>query len=284
MESSECLVGEDRGKFQLKFWGVRGSIPSPGPETARYGGNTACVEITAGTRTLIVDAGSGIRALGDKLCSGSASIDLFFSHCHFDHIEGLPFFAPLYAPGRPVKFWSGHIGGQDATRNMVASLIRPPYFPIDPSSFRAAIVYNDFRAGDTLEPGSGIVVKTIALNHPGGATGFRIDFKRRSVCYISDIEHRPGIIEQALVNFVSGTDLMIYDAMYKDEEYPRYAGFGHSTWQEGVKLAESAKVDRLALYHHFPGRTDQELAAIETLAKARHPKTFLAREGMEFSL
>jgi ribonuclease BN (tRNA processing enzyme) len=104
------------------------------------------------------------------------------------------------------------------------------------------------------------------------------------MCYISDLEHRPGITEQALVNFVSGSDFMIYDAMYKDEEYPLYAGFGHSTWQEGVKLAEAAKVNTLALYHHFPGRTDQELAEIETLAKARRPKTFLAREGMEISL
>jgi phosphoribosyl 1,2-cyclic phosphodiesterase len=276
-------VGEDKGKFQLRFWGVRGSIPSPGSETARYGGNTACVEVSAGTRTLIIDAGSGIRALGDKLCRNSGRIDLFFSHCHFDHIEGLPFFAPLYVPGRPVKFWSGHIKGRDATRNMVASLIRPPYFPIDPSSFRAEIAYHDFLAGDTIEPGSGIVVKTIALNHPGGATGFRIDFGGRSMCYISDLEHR-AVLEQALVDFVSETDFMIYDAMYKDEEYSRYVGFGHSTWQEGVKLAEAAMVDMLALYHHFPGRSDEELAEIESQVKARRPRTFLAREGMEFRL
>jgi phosphoribosyl 1,2-cyclic phosphodiesterase len=277
-------VGEGQEKFELKFWGVRGSIPSPGPETARYGGNTACVEITAGGHTLIIDAGSGIKALGDKLCNSSARIDLFFSHCHFDHIEGLPFFAPLYAPGRQVRFWSGHINGRDATRDMVASLIRPPYFPIDPSCFRAAITYHDFRAGDTLEPGSGISVKTIALKHPGGATGFRVDFQRKSMCYISDLEHRPGIVEQALVNFVSGSDFMIYDAMYKDEEYPRYVGFGHSTWQEGIRLADAAKVNMLALYHHFPGRTDRELAEIEALARTRRPKTLLAREGMEFSL
>ena len=104
------------------------------------------------------------------------------------------------------------------------------------------------------------------------------------MCYISDLEHHPGVIEQALVNFVSGADFMIYDAMYKDEEYPRYAGFGHSTWQEGVKLADAAKVAMLALYHHFPGRTDKELAEIEVLARSRRPKTLLAREGMEFSL
>ncbi len=278
-------MGGDPDKLQLKFWGVRGSIPSPGAETAAYGGNTACVEIVAGDHTLIIDAGSGIRALGEKLCCNPATrVDLLFSHCHFDHIEGLPFFAPLYMSGRPLNLWSGHIRAPDATRAMVASLIRAPYFPIDPSKFRAALTYHDFRAGETLEPGGGITIKTIPLNHPGGSTGFRITFRRRSVCYISDVEHRPGFIERALVDFVSGANLMIYDAMYTDEEYPRYIGFGHSTWQEAIKLADAAAVQTLALYHHFPGRTDEELAKVEALAGARRSLTLMAREGMEFRL
>lgn len=277
-------MGEDQGHLRLKFWGVRGSIPSPGPDTATYGGNTACVEVTAGKRTLIIDAGSGIRALGDKLAKDpTGRVDVLFSHCHFDHIEGLPFFAPLYMSARPVNFWSGHIKSRNATRDMIACLIRAPYFPIDPSSFRAALIYHDFRAGDTLEPGEGIEVKTIALYHPGGATGFRISFSGRSLCYISDVEHRP-VPDRALVEFVSGTDFMIYDAMYKDEEYHRYVGFGHSTWQEGIKLANAAGVGTLALYHHFPGRSDHDLAKVEGLAAASRPNTLMAREGMEFDL
>lgn len=278
-------MGEGRGKLQLRFWGVRGSIPSPGAETTVYGGNTACVEIVAGSRTLIIDAGSGIRALGEKLRTDPANrIDLLFSHCHFDHIEGLPFFAPLYMAGRPLNFWSGHMQTPDATRAMVASLIHPPYFPIDPSAFRAAVSYHDFKAGDTLEPGDGIIVGTIPLNHPGGATGYRITFQGRSVCYISDLEHRPDLDERALVDFVSGANLMIYDAMYTDEEYPRYVGFGHSTWQEAIKLANAAGVHTLALYHHFPGRSDADLAKVEALATARRSLTLMAREGMEFRL
>jgi phosphoribosyl 1,2-cyclic phosphodiesterase len=277
-------VGEIQGNLRLRFWGVRGSIPSPGPDTAIYGGNTACVEVAAGKRTLVIDAGSGIRALGDVLARNPMDrVDVLFSHCHFDHIEGLPFFAPLYMSARPVNFWSGHIQARNATREMIASLIRAPYFPIDPSSFRAALFYHDFKSGDTLEPGEGIVVRTIPLHHPGGATGFRISFNGRSLCYISDVEHR-SYLEKPLVQFVSGTDFMIYDAMYKDEEYPRYEGFGHSTWQEAIKLADAAGVGMLALYHHFPGRSDPELAAVEALAKARRPKTLVAREGMEFSL
>ena len=278
-------MGEDGDQFQLRFWGVRGSIPSPGPQTAAFGGNTACVEIMAGGHTLIIDAGSGIRALGEKLCGlGSRSVDLLFSHCHFDHIEGLPFFAPLYMPGRKLTMWSGHIRAPDATRAMVASLIRAPYFPVDPSAFQANVTYHDFTAGDTLTLARDIVIETILLNHPGGATGFRIRFGEKSVCYISDLEHRPGTLDSALADFVRGANVMIYDAMYTDEEYPRYAGFGHSTWQEGVKLADAADIHTLALYHHFPGRSDTELARIEALATARRPVTFLAREGMEIRL
>jgi phosphoribosyl 1,2-cyclic phosphodiesterase len=278
-------LGEDGDQFQLKFWGVRGSIPSPGPQTAAYGGNTACVEITAGGNTLIIDAGSGIRALGDRLCGlSSRPVDLLFSHCHFDHIEGLPFFGPLYMAGRNLTLWSGHIRAPDATRDMVASLIRAPYFPVDPSAFRANVAYHDFTAGDTLTLGSGIVVETLLLNHPGGATGFRVRYAEKSICYISDVEHRPGMLDSSLADFVRGANVMIYDAMYTDEEYPRYAGFGHSTWQEGIKLANAADVHTLVLYHHFPGRSDDELARIEALASARRPVTFLAREGMEMRL
>lgn len=278
-------MAEGKGHLQLKFWGVRGSIPSPGAATAAYGGNTACVEIIAGSRTLIIDAGTGIRALGDKLSSDfAAKVDLFFSHSHFDHIEGLPFFAPLYIAGRPLNLWSGHIAAPDATRSMIASLIRPPYFPIDPSHFRAAINYRDFKAGDTLKLGDDIAIKTHLLNHPGGATGYRIMFRSRSLCYISDVEHRAGSPDPALVGFVSDTDLMIYDAMYTDEEYPQYIGFGHSTWQEAIKLADAASVRTLALYHHFPGRADAELAKIETMAKAARSQTIMARDGLELTL
>jgi phosphoribosyl 1,2-cyclic phosphodiesterase len=276
-------VGE-AGQLRLRFWGVRGSIPSPGTPTAAYGGNTACVEITTQDHTIIIDAGTGIRALGEKLCQKAHKIDLFFSHCHFDHIEGLPFFAPLYISGRPLKLWSGHIDAPDATRTMIASLIRVPYFPIDPTAFKAAVTYADFKPGDTLKPGDGIVIKTIKLNHPGGAIGFRVVLHDTSVCYVSDVEHRPESPESALVDFVSGTNLLIYDAMYTDEEYPRYIGFGHSTWQEAVKLADQAGVRNLALYHHFPGRSDNKLAEIEALAMARRPNTFMAREGMELKL
>jgi phosphoribosyl 1,2-cyclic phosphodiesterase len=269
-------------QLRLKFWGVRGSIPSPGPDTAIYGGNTACVEIGCARRTLIIDAGSGIRALGQALMDRQEhSVDVLFSHCHFDHIEGLPFFTPVYTRGYAIRFWSGHRSGANATRNMISDFLRPPYFPVSPAAFRAAVTYRDFRAGDELDFGDGLSATTFLLNHPGGAIGYRIRYGAKSACYISDVEHCAGGPDPALIRFIDRADVVIYDSMYTDEEYACYRGFGHSTWQEAVKLAEAGTVKRLLLYHHFPGRSDKMLATIEKAAGRLRKNTLFAREGME---
>ncbi len=277
-------MAKDSSNLRVKLWGVRGSIPSPGPLTIGYGGNTACVEITAGGRVVIIDAGTGIRALGDSLIKrGIQTIDLLFSHCHFDHIEGLPFFGPLYRPESRITMWSGHLNRKGATSAMISGLIASPYFPVGPTAFRAAITYQDFSNGTRLELAPGLTADTISLNHPGGATGYRLTFNDSSACYISDVEHE-STLSGDLMEFVRDTDLMIYDAMYKGSEYERYRGFGHSTWEEGIKLADAAGVGHLVLYHHFPGRSDDELASVEREASRSRPATLLAREGMEFDL
>jgi phosphoribosyl 1,2-cyclic phosphodiesterase len=271
-------------QLRLRFWGVRGSIPSPGPDTAIYGGNTACVEIVCARRTLIIDAGSGIRGLGQALMDRSErSVDVLFSHCHFDHIEGLPFFTPVYTEGHFVRFWSGHRDGAEATRIMITDFLRPPYFPVSPAAFRAEVAYRDFHAGDALDFGDGITATTVLLNHPGAAVGYRIRYGKKSACYISDVEHRDDGPDAALVRFIAGADVVIYDSMYTDEEYSCYRGFGHSTWQEAVKLADAAAVKKLMLYHHFPGRSDRMLAKIEKEVKRRRANTMFAREGMEIT-
>lgn len=261
---------------------MRGSIPSPGPDTAIYGGNTACVEVLCARRTLIIDAGSGIRALGEALIArAELSVDVLFSHCHFDHIEGLPFFGPVYTEGHHVRFWSGHRNGADATRRMIQDFLRPPFFPVSPSAFRAAVTYRDFHAGDALDLGDGISATTVLLNHPGGAVGYRIRYGAKSACYISDVEHKGGGPDPGLVRFIAGADVVIYDSMYTDEEYAGYRGYGHSTWQEAVKLADAGAVKRLMLYHHFPGRSDGMLAEIEKEAAGLRKDTMFAKEGME---
>jgi phosphoribosyl 1,2-cyclic phosphodiesterase len=277
-------VAKEQANLRVKLWGVRGSIPSPGPLTIGYGGNTACVEIGGAGKVVIVDAGTGIRALGDSLMQrGIHDIDLLFSHCHFDHIEGLPFFGPLYRTGSRITMWSGHLNRAGATSAMVSGLIASPYFPVGPAAFRADITYRDFTNGSLLELAPGLTAKTITLKHPGGATGYRLTFNGSSVCYISDVEHE-GTPNGELVEFVRGTELMIYDAMYKGSEYERYRGFGHSTWEEAIRLADAAAVGHLVLFHHFPGRSDQDLDAIEQEAARARPATVMAREGMEFEL
>ena len=267
----------------VTFWGVRGSTSAPDRQFSIFGGHTPCVEIECGDRRLIFDAGSGIQALG-KALPGSAAVDLFFSHCHYDHIEGLPFFLPLYDSSAKVRLWSGHLSGPNATRDMVDSFMRRPFFPVGPEVFRAQIDYRDFSQGAELRVGAGIKVTTGRLNHPGGATAYRIDFAGRSVCYLTDHEHGDPAVDAELLRFAAGADLAIWDAMYSDADYERHRGFGHSTWQEGLRFAERAKVARCALFHHSPDAADETLADQEEAAGKMRPGTITARDGLTLSL
>ncbi|EJZ19233.1 MBL fold metallo-hydrolase, partial [Rhizobium sp. Pop5] len=165
-------------QFQVKFWGVRGSIPVSGPEFDRYGGNTSCIEIRCGNRRMIFDAGSGLREAGLSLIAeGVSDVDLFFSHCHYDHIIGLPFFKAIYYPSINVNIWSGHLDGKMSTREMVEQFISPPWFPVKTDICQATMNFRDFHPGQVLNPHEGIVIKTFMLNHPGGAIGYRIEWQ-----------------------------------------------------------------------------------------------------------
>lgn len=267
--------------FQVRFWGVRGSVPVSGPEYSRYGGNTACVELRCGDRRLILDAGSGLRPVGDSLrASGIGEIDIFLTHCHYDHIIGLPFFHPLYDPKIKLILWSGHLHGRVSTQQMVADFMRPPWFPVEVDSCTSNLDCRDFAPGDILTPRDGIVIRTASLNHPGGCVGYRVEFGGRAVVLVSDTEHIPGKLDATVLDLIKDADLVIYDATYTDAEMKRYRGFGHSSWQQGIRLCESAGARRLALFHHEPARTDEQLVAIETEAKARFAGAFAARDGM----
>jgi phosphoribosyl 1,2-cyclic phosphodiesterase len=263
--------------FELKFWGVRGSVPVSGPEFGRYGGNTSCIELRHGDRRLLFDAGTGVReaALGLK-ADKVRHIDVFFTHSHYDHIIGLPFFDPIYTPSVTVDLWSGHLAGKTTTRQLIDQFMRPPWFPVEPDICRATLGFRDFKAGDVLAPHAGIVIKTAMLNHPGGCIGYRVEWAGRVVALVYDTEHMAGRLDQAALSLMEGADLAIYDTTYTEAEMPRHLGFGHSTWQEGVKLARQAKVKRLALFHHAPARTDAELDAMQAEAQASFPGAFAA--------
>lgn len=270
----------------VKFWGVRGGIPCPGPECSAFGGNTACVELRCGSRTIVFDAGSGIRPLGHHLLAEGRALDLdlMISHCHIDHLLGLPFFAPAFRSDATIRLWTGHRGSDEHLHDAVAQLMTKPLFPITPETFAARLAYRDFDAGSRHDMGDGIALSTAALNHPGGATAFRIDYRGRSFGYFTDHEEPGAAPDPAVVALARGLDLLVFDASYTADEIDRRRGWGHSTWPQAVGVAEAAGVARLALFHHDPGHDDATMAEIEASAAARRAGTFAARDGQTVAL
>ncbi len=271
--------------FSVKFWGTRGAVSSPTRESVKYGGNTSCLEVQCGDRILILDAGSGFRLLGlDLQTRKIANLDLFFTHFHYDHICGLPFFAPLYNPDCKMRIWSGHLDRKNATRESIKDYMVHPFFPVGPEVFKAQISYNDFRSGDELSPGDNIEIKTCKLNHPGGATAYRVNFDGRSFCYVTDTEHKPDGLDANILQLIDGADMMVYDATYADSEYPNYIDFGHSTWEQGIRLCQKANVKKFGLFHHRPSRTDEKLDSITREAKAIFSGSFATSDGLKIKL
>jgi phosphoribosyl 1,2-cyclic phosphodiesterase len=270
--------------FYVRFWGVRGSIATPGAATARYGGNTSCLEVRCGNRLLIFDAGTGIRPLGTHLDQGGAvDADVYFTHTHVDHIQGLPFFSSAYKKSNKLRFWAGHLKPDYTLKQVLSEMMMEPLFPVPISIFGAEITFNDFDCGNTLSPAPGIVLRTAPLNHPNRATAYRVEYGGKSICYVTDTEHVPGKPDENILRLIRGADIVIYDSTYTDDEFPRYAGWGHSTWQEGVRLCDRAKSGRLVVFHHDPTHDDAFMDGVaEAAAKAR-PNTVVAREGLTLS-
>jgi phosphoribosyl 1,2-cyclic phosphodiesterase len=268
--------------FLVRIWGARGSLPAPAAENFFYGSDTCCVEMRCGEHVLVFDVGTGALPLGMRLLEeGVGDLDVFLTHCHFDHIMGLPFLKPLYLEGVTARIYAGHFEDGTTCREMAEHFMSPPFFPVTPKQFRAAIEFVDFRPPAMLAPHAGISVSTVKLNHPNGAVGYRIDFDGRSVCYVTDTEHRPGELDPGILAMLNNADMLIYDCTYTDAEFDCFCGFGHSTWEQGVRLCEASGVRRLVLYHHRPGRDDAGLHEIEAEAQARFAGAVVARTGLE---
>ncbi len=283
-----------RPDFSLHIWGARGTLASDSRSAVKYGGNTACVEVHCGSESLLFDAGSGLRAAGEHLkrlgqeldAQGLArkKLNLLFTHCHYDHISGLPFFAPFYDPKTSIDIWSGHLPGPDKTRRMIEDYMSPPYFPVGPEVFTAQLTYRDFEPHDVLHPVAEVVVKTLPLNHHNGCVGYRVEFDGRSICYITDTTHIVGAPDESIIEFVENTDLMIYDGTYTDKEFPAFWNFGHSTWEEGVRLAKQAGVKRYCVFHHRPSRSDTQLDEIAAQCKEAFSDSWVGYEGLEIKV
>ena len=267
--------------FTVQFWGVRGSIAVPGPKTLRYGGNTSCLEVRCGEQLIILDAGTGIRDLGHKLIPETPiDTNIYLTHTHFDHICGLPFFIPLFIPDNKLTLWAGHLIPEHTLKEVLKEMMMAPLFPVPPEVFRANVAYHDFTVGEVLAPHPGVKVRTAKLNHPNQATGYRVEFDGRSICYITDTEHPQFGRDQNILSLIQNADLVVYDSMYTDATYEAYKGYGHSTWEEGIRLVEAANANKLVIFHHDPTHDDDKMDAIAKEAEKMRPGTVVAREGM----
>jgi phosphoribosyl 1,2-cyclic phosphodiesterase len=303
--------------MKIKFWGVRGSIPVPGRQTNRYGGNTSCVEVRAeGGPHIIVDAGTGIRRLGKELMQGpfgrgEGSAHLLISHTHWDHIQGMPFFAPLYQPGNRLYVYARQRDDVHL-RAVFQSQTEDPYFPVPFDSVQADVAFRELVEGARFEIGP-IKVACTRLNHPWIAMAYRFDHEGGSICYVTDtapfrdvlLEHEfiaepprvgaplaPPIaaklrkMQEALVRLCEGADLVVYDTMFTPEEYRRQPHWGHSCPDDAIEICRAAGVRTLALYHHAPERSDDEVDAILAHYRkhTRRLEIVAAAEGLELEV
>ena len=274
--------------FQIKFWGVRGSIPCPGSETVRYGGNTSCVEMQVGRERLIFDGGTGLRILGKSLMTESpVKAHLFFTHSHWDHIQGFPFFTPAFIRGNTFNIYAVPSPNGATIKQRLHDQMLHPNFPVPLQIMRADLEFYNLEMGETLHYGD-VSVETRPLNHPGEAVGYRVNWQGLSAAYITDTEHFPDRLDDNVLALAWQADVMIIDATYTDEEYndPKYSkvGWGHSTWQQAVKIARAAQVKQLVLFHHNPAHNDDFLDRIGEEARKIFPATILAQEGLSIEL
>lgn len=267
----------------LRFWGVRGSIACPSPSHVRYGGNTSCLEVSAGNETIILDAGTGIRSLGHSIMDRDLrSAHLLLTHSHWDHINGFPFFAPGFAQGYEFVVMAGHLE-TGSIYDVLAGQMMQPTFPVPLEAMKADLRFVDFKARDTFSIGTQVRVRTAALNHPNGATGYRIEHAGKSICYVTDTEHIPGQPDQNVLELIRGADLVIYDSTYTEAEFPAKVGWGHSTWEEAIRLCRAADAKQLAIFHHDPEHDDNFMDQVAAEAHEKWSGAIVAREGMSLS-
>jgi len=279
---------------EVRCWGTRGSIPSPGRTTVRYGGNTTCFEVRYGKQRLIFDAGSGIRPLGTNIVEkGPNEIHIFLTHFHWDHIQGFPFFAPLYDPEDTIKVVGPKQRDIDV-QNLFAGQMGPIYFPVPFSVVAAEMEFEHLNSG-TYEVGEA-VLEVIRVKHPSFVLGYRAKVGGRTICFVPDNEiDGPGYEvgedwDRRIRDFVLDADLLIHDSMYTEKEYEGRVGWGHSTFEQSVRLAEESGVKHLLLFHHDPTRSDDELDTIvarlkdDALARGSTLRIEAAAEGADIRI
>jgi len=293
--------------MKVRFWGVRGSVPAPGPDTVRYGGNTTCIQVTTdGGHEIILDAGTGMRQLGHALMAHPpAHCAVLVSHTHWDHIQGLPFFLPLFVPGNQVSFFGAFDPVyQKDLKTILSQQMEYCYFPVREMELKADLSYTNLREGETFTYGDATITNVL-MNHPVLTYGYRIDCNGKSVFFSGDHEHPFNIYDQddtfhgeydrlidgkvaRIAEVARGVDVFIVDAQYTEEEIVYKRGWGHGTYASALSLAQRAQAQRACFTHHEPSRCDADLDAIAGRLAAQQKEAGLelmvAYEGLEIVL
>ena len=281
-------MSDTENQFLIRFWGVRGSIACPGPHTVRYGGNTSCIEMRVGGKLLIFDGGTGLRELGLKLLSEMPlDATMFFTHSHWDHIQGFPFFIPAFVPANKFSIYGAIAPNGSTIEQRLNDQMLHPNFPVPLQIMGADLKFCDIEVGETVDIGE-VKVENTLLNHPGEAVGYRISWNGKTAAYITDTEHFPDRLDENVLWLSRDADVMIYDATYTDNEYhsekSSKVGWGHSTWQEAVKIAKAANVKQLVIFHHDPLHNDDFMDEIAQDTAEQFPNSVVAKEGMVIDL
>lgn len=276
--------------MQVRFWGVRGSVASAGPHVARTGGNTACVEVVHDGHRLILDAGTGLRALGESLLKEGQplSATVLFSHLHWDHVQGFPFFTQAYLPSTHLALYGPGQGGDVALRKTLSAQMEPPSFPVPFSIMKASMKFHAAQALVPFEVGP-FVITPVEAPHPNGCLGYVIEASGQRFAYLTDIEVAPDTLPASTAQVLQGADALVIDAQYTRAEYEGRGGmskkgWGHSAVEDVADLARDLGVKQLFLFHHDPSRTDDAVDAMAHTAKERFASSEPAREGRAFLL
>lgn len=278
--------------MKVKFWGVHGSVPVPGPDTLKFGGNTSCVELDCNGETIIIDGGTGLRPLGLNLIergfgkeSGRNKVHIFFSHVHWDHIQGLPFFSLSFIPGFEINLY-GAIHSDVDIECAIRGQMMAPHFPLRLRDMTATINFTGIESGEIINIGEASI-SNVELNHPNDSFGYKIALQNKSVVYLCDHEYSDES-NQRLIEFTKNANLVIYDAQYTPEVYyglhgqTGRKGWGHGTWKNAVEFSKKANIKQLVLFHHEG--TDKDVSEIESLAKKEFENTISAYEGLEITV
>jgi len=279
---------DTENQFLIRFWGVRGSIACPGSHTVRYGGNTSCIEMRVGGKLLIFDGGTGLRELGLKLLSEMPmEATMFFTHSHWDHIQGFPFFVPAFVPGNKIDIYGAIAPNGSTIEQRLNDQMLHPNFPVPLQIMGADMKFCDIDVGETVNIDD-VKIENTLLNHPGEAVGYRVSWNGKTAAYITDTEHFPDRLDENVLWLSRDADVMIYDATYTDNEYHNEksskVGWGHSTWQEAVKVAKAANVKQLVIFHHDPLHNDDFMDEVAQDTAEQFPNSVVAKEAMVIDL